>query len=115
MTLIATARLHGLDPERYLRDLFHVFPNWPGDPYLEPFPRDWLATRSRLDAKELATELGLLAIPPSPTKQSGRDRHALKLTSFALAEKNAARAGDPVLRLVAHSPSRPVAAAGLVA
>lgn len=70
MTLIATARLHGLDPERYLRDLFRVFPHWPRERYLELCPRDWHATRGRLDATELKAELGPLAIPPAPTKQS---------------------------------------------
>lgn len=64
MTLIATARLHGLDPELYLRDVFRVFPHWPRDRYLELCPRDWLTTRARLDAVELEAELGPLAIPP---------------------------------------------------
>jgi len=30
-SLIASARLHRLDPEAYLRDLFRVLTNWPRD------------------------------------------------------------------------------------
>ena len=33
LTLIATARLHRLDPEAYLRDLFRVLAHWPRDRY----------------------------------------------------------------------------------
>lgn len=63
MTLIASARLHGLDPELYLRDVFRVFPYWPRDRYLELAPKYWLATRARLDAAELQAELGPLTVP----------------------------------------------------
>src|SRR5690349_14968442 len=42
MTLIASARLHRLDPEAYLRDLFRVLPHWPRECFLELCPRDWL-------------------------------------------------------------------------
>ena len=38
LTLIASARLHGLDPEAYLRDIFRVFPHWTRDHYLELSP-----------------------------------------------------------------------------
>jgi len=50
LTLIATARLHRLDPELYLRDLIRVLPYWPRERFLELCPRDWIATRARLDA-----------------------------------------------------------------
>lgn len=69
MTLIASARLHCLDPEAYLRDLFRVLPHWPRERFLELCPRDWLATRARLDAGELERELGPLTVPPSSTEQ----------------------------------------------
>jgi transposase len=70
MTLIASARLHGLDPELYLRDIFRVFPHWPRDRYLELCPRDWRGTRARLDPKQLEAELGHLDIPPrAPSEQ----------------------------------------------
>jgi hypothetical protein len=41
LTLIASARLHRLDPEVYLRDVFRVLPHWPRDRYLELAPRYW--------------------------------------------------------------------------
>ena len=64
LTLIASARLHGLDPEAYLRDVIRVVPHWPRDRYLELCPRDWHATRGRLDTAELERELGPLTVPP---------------------------------------------------
>lgn len=63
MTLIASARLHGLDPEAYLRDVFRVLPYWPRGRFLDLCPRDWLATRVRLDAAELERELGPITVP----------------------------------------------------
>jgi transposase len=69
LTLIASARLHGLDPEAYLRDVLRVLPYWPRGRFLELCPRDWLATRSRLDAAELERELGPITVP-EPTTSS---------------------------------------------
>ena len=63
-SLIASCKLHGLDPETYLRDLFRVLAHWPKDRYLELAPKYWAATRARLDPDELARELGPLAVPP---------------------------------------------------
>ena len=71
-SLIASARMHRLDPEAYLRDLFRVLGHWPKARYLELSPRYWAATRARLDAGELAAELGPLTVPPAlptPTEQ----------------------------------------------
>jgi hypothetical protein len=62
-SLIASARLHALDPETYLRDLFRVLAQWPADRYLELAPKYWAATRARLNPAELAQEVGLLTIP----------------------------------------------------
>jgi transposase len=73
LTLIASARLHRLNPELYLRDLFRVLPHWPRDRYLELAPKYWSATRARLDAKQLAAEFGPLTVPdpaPPATEQS---------------------------------------------
>jgi hypothetical protein len=69
LTLVASARLHRLDPEAYLRDLFRVLPHWPRDRYLELAPRYWLATRARLDAAQLERELGPLDIPPPSSSE----------------------------------------------
>jgi transposase len=72
MTLIASARLHGLGPELYLRNLFRVLPHWPRDRYIELAPKYWAITAARLDATELAAEIGPLTAPElatSATKQ----------------------------------------------
>ena len=69
LTLVASARLHGLDPEAYLRDLFRVLTHWPRDRYLELCPRDWTDTRTRLAPEQLDAELGPLTVPPPPTQQ----------------------------------------------
>jgi transposase len=68
-TLIASCRLHGLDPEAYLRDLLRVLAHWPKDRYLELAPKYWLATRARLDALDLARDIGPLTVPPAPPEQ----------------------------------------------
>lgn len=68
-TLIASARLHGLDPETYLRDLFRVLAHWPKDRYLELAPKFWATTRARLDANELALEVGPLTVPLPTVEQ----------------------------------------------
>lgn len=57
MSMIASARLHDLDPEDYLRDRSR-------SGYLELAPKHWLATRARLDAVEMEQEVGWLTIPP---------------------------------------------------
>jgi len=53
-SLVSSCRLHGLDPEAYLRDLFRVLAHWPKDRHLELAPKYWPATRARLDPRELA-------------------------------------------------------------
>ena len=63
-SLIASCKLHGLDPEAYLRDLFRVLAHWPKGRYLELAPRYWANTRARLDTVELAREIGPLSVPP---------------------------------------------------
>jgi transposase len=62
-SLIASARLHGLDPEAYLRDLFRVLGHWPRDRYLELAPNYWALTRQRLDLRQLADDVGHLTVP----------------------------------------------------
>jgi hypothetical protein len=64
LSIVATAKLHDLDPEEYLRDLFRVLPHWPRERFLELAPKHWPATREKLDPVELEAELGPLAIPP---------------------------------------------------
>ena len=64
-SLIASCKLHRLEPEGYLRDVLRVLPHWPSDRYLELAPLNFAATRARLDAKELEAELGPLTVPPA--------------------------------------------------
>ena len=63
-TLIATCKIHKLEPEAYLRDVIRVLGHWPRDRYIELCPHVWAATRARLDPAELAQEIGPLAVPP---------------------------------------------------
>jgi hypothetical protein len=62
-SLIASCKLHGLEPEAYLRDVLRVLPHWPEDRYLELAPLNFAATRARLVAEELEAELGPLTVP----------------------------------------------------
>lgn len=63
-SLIASARLHRLDPEAYLREVIRVLPHWPRERQLELAPKYWAATRARLDPVQLGRELGDLTVPP---------------------------------------------------
>jgi len=76
LTLVASARLHGLDPEVYMRDVFRVLPHWPSGRFLELAPKYWLATRARLDAGQLDAHLGHLDVPPplDPTSEQPAPR-----------------------------------------
>ena len=69
-SLVSSARLHGLDPEEYLRCVIRLVPLWPEDRMLELSPLFWARTRVRLDPKELAAELGPIAIPELPLDTS---------------------------------------------
>jgi len=73
-SLIASARLHRLDPEAYLRDVIRVLPFWPNGRYLELAPKYWAVTRARLVPDELAAEVGSITVPPqlptAPPEQS---------------------------------------------
>jgi transposase len=79
-SLIASCRLHGLDPEAYLRDLFRVLGHWPRDRYLELAPKYWDSTRSRLDPEQLRCDFGPLLVPPpiaaTATEQQGATNSA---------------------------------------
>jgi hypothetical protein len=64
LSIVASAKLHDLDPEEYLRDIFRVLPHWPRERFLDLAPKYWPATRAMLDPVELKAELGPLTIPP---------------------------------------------------
>jgi transposase len=69
-SLVASARLHRLDPEDYLRCLVRLVPIWPKDRMLELAPLFWARTAARLDAAQLSKEVGLIAIPAAPLDTS---------------------------------------------
>lgn len=68
LSIVASAKLHDLEPEEYVRDLLRVLPHWPRDRYIELAPKYWRATRERLDAVQLEAELGPLTIPEASTR-----------------------------------------------
>ena len=68
LSIVATAKLHDLEPEEYVRDILRVLPHWPRERYLELAPKYWLATRAQLDPAQLDAELGPLTIPPPPSR-----------------------------------------------
>jgi transposase len=63
-SIIASCRLHRLDPFSYLDEVLRVLPYWPRDRYLELAPKHWAATRSRLRPEELAAPLSAFEVPP---------------------------------------------------
>ena len=64
VSLVASCKLHKLDPESYLRDLCRLLPIWPKSRFLELAPKYWLATRARIDADQLDARLGTITVPP---------------------------------------------------
>ncbi|WP_437999670.1 IS66 family transposase [Sorangium sp. So ce185] len=63
-SLVASCKLHHLDPEAYLADVIRVMPYWPRERYLELAPRYWARTRARLVAEEMKLPLGPITVPP---------------------------------------------------
>jgi len=63
-SLIASCRLHRLDPFPYLEEVMRVLPHWPRDRYLELAPKHWRSTRARLKPEELAAPLTVFQVPP---------------------------------------------------
>jgi transposase len=75
-SVIASCRLHRLDPFAYLDDVLRVLPHWPRQRYLELAPKHWAATRARLRPEELAAPLSEFEIPAETTDPSGDARSA---------------------------------------
>jgi hypothetical protein len=64
LSLVASCKLHDLDPEPYLCDVIKLLPYWPRDRYLELAPKYWRATRARLVPSEIERQLGPITVPP---------------------------------------------------
>jgi hypothetical protein len=63
-SLVASCRLHGIDPQQYLDEVMRVLPYWPKERHLELAPKHWAATRSNLNPVELDTWLCPFTVPP---------------------------------------------------
>jgi transposase len=50
-SLIASCRLHQLNPETYLEDILRLAPHWPVTRVLELAPKHWNSTREKLDVR----------------------------------------------------------------
>jgi transposase len=68
VSLLASARLHGIEPLAYLRDLLCLIPGWPRHRLLELAPADW---KQALEQPETQQKLAanvfrrVLLSPPS--------------------------------------------------
>jgi transposase len=68
VSLLASARLHGIEPHRYLRDLFCLIRTWPRDCLLELAPAYWQQTLEQPETQnKLAANVFRRAVlsPPS--------------------------------------------------
>ena len=52
VSLIASCKLHGIEPWAYLRDLFILAPNWPASRVLELCPKLWNQTLQQPEAQQ---------------------------------------------------------------
>jgi transposase len=64
-SVVASCRLHALDPYAYLEEILRVLPHWPQERYLELAPKHWRATRARLNPLELEMPISGFEIPPA--------------------------------------------------
>ena len=64
-SLVASCRLHGIDPEQYFDEVMRALPDWPKDRYLELSPKHWKATRGNLLTADLESPLCAFTVPPA--------------------------------------------------
>lgn len=62
-SLIASCRLHRIDPFAYFDEVLRALAYWPRERYLELAPDRWLTTRARLDPDELAMPIASITVP----------------------------------------------------
>lgn len=65
-SVIASCRLHGLDPFQYLEEILRVLPYWPRDRYLELAPKYWPPRVAASDPRS--------SRPRSPSSTCRRER-----------------------------------------
>jgi hypothetical protein len=53
-----SCNLHGVDPETCVCDVSRILAQWPRDRFLELAPKNWAATRARVDPAELDAYVG---------------------------------------------------------
>lgn len=64
-SLVASCRLHGIEPEQYFDEVMRALPDWPKDRYLELSPKHWRTTRGNLLTADLESPLCAFAVPPA--------------------------------------------------
>ena len=64
-SLIASCRLHGIDPQQYLDEVMRALPDWPKERYLELSPKYWRRTRSKLLPADLDSPPCSFTGPPA--------------------------------------------------
>mgnify|MGYP001275299493 CR=1 FL=1 len=52
VSLLASAKLHGLEPLGYIRDLLCLLPDWPANKVLDLAPANWNSTFARSDVQD---------------------------------------------------------------
>jgi len=62
-SIIASCRLHSIDPQQYLDEVLRVLPYWPKERYLELAPKYWPDTRAKLNPDELGAPICSFTIP----------------------------------------------------
>jgi len=62
-SIIASCRLHAIDPQQYLDEVLRLLPYWPKARYLELAPKFCATTRVKRRADELAAPMGAFTIP----------------------------------------------------
>jgi transposase len=68
VSLLASARLHGIEPHGYLRDLLCLLPAWPSDRLLELAPAYWQKTLEQPETQDkLAANVFRRAVLSSPS------------------------------------------------
>jgi transposase len=63
LSVIASCRVHSIDPQQYLDEVLRVLPYWPKERYLELAPKKWKRTRAKLRSGELDAPLCSFTIP----------------------------------------------------